>query len=87
MAAQMKTNIAITAAAITPVESHPNNRSGAGVTKVPMIFLFDAISIISTMIGTDVTPLMTALQNSALIGSIEVKSRARPTTVASTMIP
>lgn len=81
----MNTNIAITAAAITPVESHPASRSSTGVTKVPMTFRFDAISIISAMIGTDVTPLMTALQNSALIGSIDVKSSARPTTVASTV--
>jgi hypothetical protein len=35
MASQMKTNFAITAAAITPVESHPSIRSGMGVTKVP----------------------------------------------------
>jgi len=83
----MKMNIAITAAAITPVESHPSIRSGMGVTKVPMTFWFDAISIMSIVIGTDVTPLMTALQNSALIGSIDVKSSARPTTVASTMTP
>jgi hypothetical protein len=51
-----------------------------------MTFGFDAISVISTMIGTAVTPLMTALQNSALIGSIDVKSSARPTIVASTII-
>ena len=76
----MKINIAITAAAITPAESHPRTRSGMGVTSVPMTLVFDAISIISTMIGTEVTPLMTALQNNALIGSIDVKSSARPTT-------
>ncbi|WP_159938923.1 hypothetical protein [Caballeronia arationis] len=34
----MKTIIAITAAAITPVEIHPSIRSGMGVTKVPMTF-------------------------------------------------
>jgi hypothetical protein len=46
-----------------------------------------AIFITSTMIGTEVTPLMTAVQKSALIGSIDVKPSARPTTVTSTMIP
>ena len=79
MTFQMKMIIAITAALITPVENHPGIRSGMGVRNVPMTFGFDAISIISTMIGTAATPLMTALQNSALIGSIDVKSSARPT--------
>jgi hypothetical protein len=41
----------------------------------PMMLGFDAIFIVSTMIGTEVTPLMTALQKSALIGSIDVRGR------------
>ncbi|KXV03083.1 hypothetical protein CR51_19040 [Caballeronia megalochromosomata] len=82
----MKVIIAITAALITSVENHPSIRSGMGARNVPMTFGFDAISIISTMIGTAATPL-TALQNSVLIGSINVKSSARPTIVASAMIP
>jgi len=57
-----------------------------GVRNVPMTFGFDAISIISTIIGTAATPLMTALQKSASIGSIDVKPSARPTVVASAMI-
>jgi len=36
----------------------------------------------TNMIGTAMTPLITALQNSALIGLIEVKSNATPSNVA-----
>jgi len=79
MTFEMKMIIAITAGLITPVENHPGLRSRMGVRNVPMTFGFDAISIISTMIGTAATSLMRALQNSALIGSIDVKSSARPT--------
>ena len=39
--------------------------------------------MIMTMIGTAATPLMTALQNSALIGSSGVKLSTAPTKVAS----
>ena len=50
-----------------------------------MTFGSSARSIITTMIGTAITALMTALQESALMGSIGVKSRATPPNVASAM--
>ena len=52
-----------------------------------MTFSRDAISMIITMIGTAATPLITALQNSALMGSSGVKLRAAPTRVASAITP
>ena len=39
------------------------------------------------MTGTATTPLITALQNSALIGSMGLKLRAAPTKVATAMAP
>jgi hypothetical protein len=53
---------------------------------LPMIFLLDVISIIITMTGTETTPLITALQNSALIGSSGEKVMAMPLNVAMTIV-
>ena len=60
---------------MTAVASQPRTRSRRVTVKRP-ITAFAASSIITTMIGTAITPLTTALQNSALIGSIGVKSIA-----------
>jgi hypothetical protein len=38
-----------------------------------MIFLFAVISIMTVITGAATTPLITALQNSALIGAIDEK--------------
>ncbi len=46
-----------------------------------------AISIITAMIGTEITPLITALQMSALTGSISVKLSATPIVVAAMRMP
>ena len=46
-----------------------------------------AISMIITMIGTAATPFITALQNSALIGSSAVKFTTAPTQVAIAIVP
>jgi hypothetical protein len=46
----------------------------------------DAISIIRAMMGTEMTPLMTALHYRALMGSSGEKHRAAPITVAVTMM-
>ena len=43
--------------------------------------------MIMIMIGTAATPLITALQNSALIGSSGVKLSKAPTNVATAMAP
>jgi hypothetical protein len=52
-----------------------------------MTFVREAISMIMTMIGTAATPLMTALQNKAFIGSSGVKLRHAPIKVASAIVP
>ena len=44
------------------------------------------ISIITTMIGTEITPLTIALSTSALIGSTSKTPIAEPMPVAATMI-
>ena len=54
---------------------------------MPVTFGLAVISIITTMIGTAATPLITALQNSALIGSIEVKFNPTPIIVATPSVP
>lgn len=56
------------------------------MTNRPMIAGRTAINIITTMIGTEITPLMTALQYRALIGSIDVKPGAMPIKVEMAMM-
>ncbi len=52
-----------------------------------MTLLLAAITIITAMMGTEITPLMTALQYSALMGSMGVKPSATPTRVETAMMP
>ena len=55
-------NIAATAIAITNVASHPNILSLGVMGNAPIISGRTAISIITAIIGTEITPLITALQ-------------------------
>jgi len=64
------------------VASQPRIVSRRVMTNSPMISGRTAISIITIMIGTEITPLITALQKRALIGSMGVKFSATPRTVA-----
>ena len=80
------TNIATTAAAMVHVASQPSAFSRRVTVNGPITCGSSASSIITIMIGTAITPLITALQNSALIGSIGVKSSTTPPSVASAMI-
>ena len=77
-------NMARTTAAMVAVASQPRTLSRRVMTNGPMISLRTAISIITAMMGTATTPLMTAHQNSALIGSMGVKLSATPRMVATT---
>jgi len=67
---------------MTAVETHPSTLCRNGSLSAPVTFGLAVIGIITTMIGTAATPLITALQKSALIGSIEVKFNATPSSVA-----
>ena len=62
-------------------------RKLTGSGKSPITALLLAISIISTITGAATTPLMTALQNKALIGSIGLKLSKTPISVAAAMQP
>ena len=62
--------MALTASAMTPVASHPKMLRRWPTTNFPMIFVLATMRIITNIIGTDITPLITAAQYSALIGSI-----------------
>ena len=75
------------AAAIASVAVHPTIRNGPPMTNLPITFLFDVMSIIITITGTATRPLITALQNSALIGSSGEKQTTVPDRVATTMTP
>ena len=66
------------ATAMTAVAIQPTTRSVTGRQKRPMVALLVDINIIMTITGTATTPLMTALQNSALIGSMGVKFSSAP---------
>ena len=78
--------MAKTAAAIISVANQPSTFSLVVMTNGPMISGRTAINIITTMIGTEMTPLMTALQYNALIGSIYVKPSAMPINVEIAMM-
>ena len=68
----------IAAAAITAEASQPRVVSHGVNVNWPITWRRDPMSIIITMIGIAATPLITALQNSALIGSRAVKWSAAP---------
>jgi hypothetical protein len=72
-----------TATAIVAVHSHPIAHSGRGSTKRPMTSRRIAISMMMTISGTATTPLITADQNSALIGSRPMKLMPIPISVDS----
>src|SRR5450830_1426806 len=65
--------------------SQPTTRSLRRITYVPMMSWREAISIITVMIGTEITPLTTALQYKALMGSMALNPRPVPTNVETTM--
>ena len=71
---------------MVPVASHPSAFSRRLTVNRPITRGSSASSIMTTMIGTAMTPLMTAHQNNALIGSTGEKSSATPPSVASAMI-
>ena len=58
----MNQNIASIATPIVIVVAQPVMRRRVGRTRRPMIFGLTAMNMISPMIGTDTTPLITALQ-------------------------
>ena len=62
--------MATTASAMIKVASQPRILSWRLMVKRPMISGRTAISIITTMIGTEITPLITALQISARTGGM-----------------
>ena len=80
-------NIPATAIVITSVPNQPISLNRRLITNAPMMSERDAINIITTIIGIEITPFITALQNNAFIGSIGVKQSATPIKVAMAMIP
>lgn len=77
-------NMTTAAAAITAVASQPQNFNEVFNVNLPMTFLFVLIIMIITMTGTAATPLSTALQYSALMGSTGVRFNAMPARLAKT---
>ena len=59
----------IAAAAMQPVANHPSTRSRSEATNWPISSFRETTIIIAAISGTEITPLRTALQNSARIGS------------------
>ena len=68
------------------VPSQPKTLSRFVSVNWPITALREAKSIIIAMIGAAATPLITALQISALIGSRDVKLSAAPTRVAAAIV-
>ena len=75
------------ARAMVTVANHPKIRKRPFTLKAPMTFSFVAMRIVITMMGTATTPLITALQKSALTGSSGVKFIIPPTSVAAAIVP
>ena len=74
------------AAAMVAVASHPRTVSHLVSANSPITALREAMSMIIAIIGTAATPLIMALQISALTGSREVKLRPAPTRVAAAIV-
>jgi hypothetical protein len=72
-----------TLAVITPVASQPSQFSGPSITKRSITSVRRTIIISRIITGTARMPLITALQYSAVIGSIGEKFRMMPTSAAS----
>jgi hypothetical protein len=77
--------MATTAAAMTAVATQPRPLTHPVTTKSPLTFGAAASRIMIAMTGTATTPLITALQYRARIGSIGVKFMIMPTIVAMQM--
>lgn len=63
-------NIAIAAAPIIATAIQPRIMIGRLAVNLPITAFFETSMIITTMSGTAITPLITALQNSAFMGLI-----------------
>ena len=72
----MVANIPTAAAAITAVAAQPTTLRPSESVNRPMTFGRTVSNIIMTITGTATTPLITALQNNALTGSMGVKLSA-----------
>ncbi len=82
----MVANMPTAAAAMTTVAAQPTILKPGDKVKRPMILGRPASSIIMTITGAATTPFMTALQNSALTGSIGVKLSAAPIPTETAMV-
>ena len=83
---QVANMIATTTAMIT-VHNHPIAHSSRGSTKRPITSRRIAMSMMIAISGTATTPLITADQNSALMGSRPTKLMPIPTSVDAEIVP
>ena len=75
-------NMATAAAVTTAVAAQPSTSCQGDATNRPISLRRLAMIIIATMIGTTMTPLTTALHNSALMGSSGVNPSPTPIRMA-----
>lgn len=75
-----------TATAIAAVHNHPIAHNARGSTNRPITSRRVAISMMITISGTATTPLITADQNSALIGSRPTKLMRMPIKVETAIV-
>ena len=80
-------NIIPTTTAIVTVQNHPIAHSARGSTKRPITSWRIAMSMMITISGTATTPLITADQNSALMGSRPTKLMPMPIRVETAIVP
>src|SRR5437764_5635660 len=78
--------MAIVPAAMRIAVSQPSRRSQCGSTRLPMTLGSEPSTTIAAISGAAITPLITADQNSALIGSSGEKAIAVPTSVDPAMV-
>ena len=78
--------IATTASNMTAVAVQPSTLCRGEITKSPITRFEPASNSMTAMMGTAITPLITALANSALIGSMGSRSIAAPPRVATAMM-
>src|SRR5436853_384248 len=76
-----------TQAAMAAVDAHPNQRSQPPIVNLPMTLRCAVISIITAITGTATTPLITALQYKALMGSSGVRVITMPSAADRANVP
>ncbi len=80
-------NMKPTATAMTAVATQPSTFRRVPIANSPITFGFTAMSIITAIMGAEMTPFNTAAQYNALMGSMWLNPKPTPMRVDAAMTP